>query len=159
MPIASGDISYRLSGGSANADPLLSLGGVKSSVSALASIFDNTSGAESAAGDTEYRCIYVHVAVAATSVKVWLAANTPSSSTDATIGLGTSALNGTEQTIANEDTAPTGVTFSAAGTLGAAIDLGAMSAGSSRAVWIKRVVTAGAGAAVGDGFTLRTTAE
>ena len=159
MPITSGDISFRLSGGAANATPAASLGGAKSSVSAGASLFDDTSGAESAAGDVEYRCIYVHAAVAATSAKAWIAANTPSSSTDLAIGLGSSALNGTEQTVANEDTAPTGVTFSAAANLGAAVDLGAMTAGSSRALWIRRTVLAAAGAATGDGGTLRITAE
>ena len=159
MPIASGDISFRLSGGASNAVALSSLGGVKSSTSALATIFDDTSGAESLAGDVEYRCIYIHVAVACASAKVWISANTPSANTDVAIGLGTSALNGTEQTVEFEDTAPAGVTFSAAANLGAAIDLGAMTAGSSRALWIRRTVNVNTPALMGDGFTLRVEAE
>lgn len=158
MPIAAGDISFRLSGGASNSTPLASLGGAKSSVSAAAGLFDDTSDAERVAGDVEYRCVYAHFAVAATSAKVWIASNTPSTATDAAVGLGTSALSGTEQTVANEGTAPTGVTFSAAASLSAAIDVGAVAAGQSFAIWLRRTVNAAAAGYVGDGFTLRVTA-
>ena len=48
---------------------------------------------------------------------IWIASNTPSADTTIEIALGSSAVNGTEQTIANESTAPTGVTFSAPSSL------------------------------------------
>ena len=48
---------------------------------------------------------------------IWIASNTPSADTTIEIALGSSAINGTEQTIANENTAPTGVTFSAPSSL------------------------------------------
>jgi hypothetical protein len=43
---------------------------------------------------------------------VWISSNTPASDTQIAIGVGTAAVNGTEQTVANESTAPSGVTFS-----------------------------------------------
>lgn len=159
MAIASTDIVFRLSGGAANATPLTSIGGEKSSVAAGATIFDGVSSAESSAGDIEYRCVYVHNAhatLALTAPVVWIATNTPSPGTSIDVGVGTSAVNATEQTVANENTAPTGVTFSAAATQGAGVALGDIPAGQSRAIWIRRTVTAGA-AAYADGFTVRAT--
>ena len=161
MPIISTDIQYRLSGGASNADQNASLGGAKSSTAASSAIFDDVSGDESAAGDVEYRCVYVHNnhgSLTLQNAVAWLSANTPSSSTDAAIGLGTSAINGTEQTVADEGTAPSGVTFSASANKAAGIALGSIPAGQHRAIWIRRTVTAGAVAA-SDGFTVRTEGE
>lgn len=101
MAIVSTDIQYRLSGGAANSDPALSLGGVKSSTAA-SNYFDDVSSAEASAGDTEYRCVYVHNAHATLTLigaKVFIQTNTPSGDTDVAIGLGSSAINGTEQTV------------------------------------------------------------
>lgn len=159
MPIASTDIKFRLSGGASNADPLASLGGAKSDTEAGASIFDSVSGAESASGDIEYRCIYVHNAHASLTLEgavAWVASNTPSPSTSVDIGVGTSTVNATEQGVANDGAAPAGVAFSAAATQGAGVVLGDIPAGQHRAVWMRRTVTAGA-AALADGFTIRAT--
>lgn len=159
MPIAAIDISMRLSGGATNTLPLSSIGGIKSSTSAASTLFDNVDSTESAAGDIEYRCIYIHCAVAATEdVKAWLAANTPSANTTIDIGVGTSVIDGTEQTVANENTAPTGVTFSAPTTSAAGLSLGILGAGQSRAIWMRRTVNVGATAVTGDSATLRITA-
>lgn len=158
MPIASSDIKYRLSGGASNSDANASLGGAKSSTDAPAGVFDNVSSSEASAGDTEYRCIYVHNAHATLTMqgaKLWIQANTPSSATAVRVAVGSSAVNGTEQTVANEGTAPTGVTFSTAANEGAAVTLGDIPPGQHRAVWIERVVDAGATVA-SDSFTLRT---
>ena len=119
MPIISTDIQYRLSGGAANSDPNAALGGAKSSTSVgagLHNLFDIVSSAESSSGDTEYRCVYVHNNHGSLTMQnsvIWIASNTPSADTTIEIALGSSAVNGTEQTIANENTSPTGVTFSA----------------------------------------------
>jgi hypothetical protein len=157
MPIVSTDIKYRLSGGASQSDPALSLGGVVSSVDAGSGIFDNVGSAEAAAGDIEYRCVYVknnHGSLTLTSPKIWIQANTPSGDTNIEISLGTSAVNGTEQTIADENTAPSGTTFSAPANEGAALSLGDLAPGATKAVWIKRTVTAAA-AAANDTFNLR----
>jgi hypothetical protein len=157
MAIQPTDIHFRLSGGASNALPAASLGGAKSSVDAPAGLFDDVSSAEAAAGRIEYRGVYVHNAHASLTLVgavLWLAANTPSASTTVDVGVGTSAVNGVEQTIADEATAPSGVTFAAAASQGAGVALGDIPAGQSRFVWLRRTVSAGA-AAVNDAFTLR----
>ena len=156
MAIVSTDIQYRLSGGASNSDPALSLGGVKSSTAA-SNYFDDVSSAEASAGDTEYRCVYVHNAHATLTLigaKVFIQTNTPSSDTDVAIGLGSSTINGTEQTVVDESTAPSGVSFSAPTTFTGGLAIGDLAAGAHKAVWVRRTVNAGA-AAYADSFTLR----
>lgn len=158
MPIINTEIQYRLSGGAANSNPDASLGGAKSSVAAGTNLFDAVSSAEGAAGDVEYRCFYVHNANATLTMEnavVWIQANTPSADTQLAIAVGSSAINGTEQTVANEGTAPTGLAaFSEAANEGAAVALGNIPPGQHRAVWVRRTVNAGA-AASNDTATLR----
>lgn len=157
MPIASGDIVYRLSGGPSNSDQNASLGGAKSSVVASASLFDNVDSTESATGDVEYRCFYVHNAHATLTMlgaKCWIDANTSSGDTFLAMALGTSALNGTEQVVSGEGNAPSGVTWLSAADEANAIVLGDIPPGQHRAAWLRRTVTAPAAAAV-DTATLR----
>lgn len=161
MPILTTDIQYRLSGGATNGSPIASLGGVKSSNAAPSTIFDGVDAGESAAGDIEYRCIYVHNAHTSLTLYnafAWLPLNTPSTSTLLEIGVGTSAVNGTEQTVADENTAPSGVTFGVGATKGAGVALGDIPAGQGRSVWLRRTVTAAA-AAISDGFTIKVEGE
>lgn len=155
MPIISTEIQYRLSGGAANANANASLGGAKSSNAVPANLFDDVSGAESAAGDIEYRCFYVHNnngSLVLQNAVIWIDANTTGNRI--AIGLGTSAVNGTEQTVANEDTAPAGVTFSQPANKGAGIALGNIPAGQHRAVWIRRTIAASTPAS-NDTYNLR----
>lgn len=164
MPITSSDIQYRLSGGASNALGSDSLGGVKSSNAAPTTIdtmFDRVSSAEALAGDIEYRCVYIHNAYTSAMLNsvVWLSANTASATTTIAIGLGTSALNGVEQTVANENTAPVGVTFSEPASQGAGIALGDIPSGQHRAVWVRRTINAGTAAVASDSATLSTFAE
>jgi hypothetical protein len=159
MPIVSGDIHYRLSGGAANSDHNASLGGAKSSVSATTnSLFDDVSGAESAAGTVEYRCVYIHNnhgTLQLQNPKIYVQANTPSGTTTIDLALGSSAVDGTEQTIADEITAPTGLTWVTNATnYATGVALTSLNAGSHRAVWIRRTVNAGTSAAT-DTYTLR----
>lgn len=161
MAIVPTDIQYRLSGGAGNTLSVASLGGAKSTAVAGASIFDDVSSAEATAGDAEYRCLYVHNAHASLTLSgavLWIPTNTPSPTTAIDVGVGTSAVNGTEQTIANESTAPAGVTFAAAGTQSAGIALGDIPAGQSKAVWLRRTVQAGA-ATFNDSGSLRVTGD
>ena len=162
MPIISTDIQYRLSGGASNADVNASLGGAKSSTAVgtgLHNLFDVVGSAEAAAGDTEYRCVYVHNnhgTLTMQSAKIWISSNTPSTDTSVEIALGSSAVNGTETSVANENTAPSGPTFSAPASEGAALSIGDIPAGQHKAVWIKRIVNTGAAAYNSDGCTLTT---
>lgn len=150
MAIVSSEITRRLSGGASNTSAAASLGGIKSS--ALidpAALFDEVSASESAAGRIEYRCIYMHNASGTDTLQAavaWLNANTASTSTTLDIGLGSSAINGIEPVVANETTAPSGVTFSAAASKAAGITLGNIPPGQHRAIWLRRTVTAGAAA-------------
>ena len=160
MPIISTDIQYRLSGGASNTDVNASLGGAKSSTSVgtgLHNLFDVVGSAEAAAGDTEYRCVYVHNnhgTLTMQSAKIWISSNTPSTDTTVEIALGSSAVNGTETSVANENTAPSGPTFSAPASEGAALSIGDIPAGQHKAVWIKRIVNTGAAAYNNDTATL-----
>ena len=158
MAIVTADIEYRLSGGAANSSPAASLGGAKSSTVVGSDLFDDVASGESAAGDTEYRCVYVHNdhgSLTMESAKVWIQANTPSPDTVIAIGVGTAAINGTEQTVADESTAPSGVTFSSPTSEGTALSLGNIPFSQHKAVWVRRTVTAGASAYNSDSFTLR----
>lgn len=155
MPIVSADIEYRLSGGAANSNANASLGGAKSSAAMPSGLFDNVSGAESAAGDIEYRCFYVHndhPTLALQNAVIWFEAN----DTDGrvTMGLGTAAINGEEQTVANESTAPSGVSFSAPADKAGGLALGTIPAGQHKAVWLRRNVAAATPAA-NDSYNLR----
>ena len=155
MAILSAEIAFRLSGGSGNSDPTLSLGGAKSSTAVTGStLFDVVTGAESDAGDTEYRCIYVHNADPSLTMydaKVWLSAE---SAAYHAIALGGEGLNGTAETVADEDTAPVGESFSSPANEGAALSLGDIPAGQHYPLWVRRTIPA-ATAAASVTFTLR----
>lgn len=157
MPIISSDIKYKLSGGAANADPLLSLGGAISSVDAAATVFDDVSSAEASAGDIEYRCVYVkntHATLTYQGAKIWIQTQTPSGDTDIAIALGGEGLNGTAETVANENTAPVGESFSAPSSFAGGLTIGNLAPGDRYPVWVRRTVTAAA-AVYADSFTLR----
>jgi len=157
MPILTTDIKYKLSGGAANADPLASIGGVKSSVDSSSTIFDDVTSGEASSGDVEYRLVYIHNGHATLSYQnaaVWIQTQTPSASTDVAIGLAAAGLNATETAVANENTAPAAVTFSAPSTFAAGLALGSIPAGQHYGVWIRRTINAGAASAA-DSFTLR----
>lgn len=155
MAILSAEIAFRLSGGSGNSDPTLSLGGAKSSTAVTGStLFDVVTGAESDAGDTEYRCIYIHNADPALTMydsKVWLSAE---SAAYHAIALGGEGLNGTAETVANEGTAPVGESFSSPANEGAALSLGDIPTGQHYPLWVRRTIP-GSTAAAAVTFTLR----
>lgn len=170
MPIVASDIVFRLSGGAANVDPNASLGGARSTAGGgvittdtLNNVWDNVSGAEGAAGDIEYRCIYVlntHATLTYTAPKIWISADTTSTDDEVDIGLGSSAVNGTEQTVANESTAPTGgVTFTHPTTFAGGIALSDLPPTQHRAIWLRRTVNTNAAAANANPYTLSVQGE
>lgn len=161
MAITATDITFYLSGGAANSDPNASLGGIISATAmgtGLHNLFDQVSSAESSAGDTEYRCFYVKNSHATLTMQVsiaWIEANTPSTGTAVRIALGTSAVNVAEQSVANESTAPTGVTWSSAANEGAALSIGDIPPNQFKAIWVERVINPGTGAYNDDQCTIR----
>lgn len=163
MAITASDLLLRLSGGSSNSDPNASLGGVMSTTTNVIdntsnNIFDKTTGAESTAGTTEYRGVYVlnnHGSLSLTNAVVYIGSETTSGSVDVEIGLATQGVNATMSTILNETTAPSPtVTFSDAASEGAGLSLGTLAAGQRYGVWIKRVVPAASAAVTDYTFTL-----
>ena len=161
MPITTADIKFFLSGGASNTDGDASLGGAISTTQASSTaneLFDIVTGNEASAGSTEYRCIYIkndNATLTLFSTLVFIETNTPSTDTTVEIALGTSAIDGTEQTIADETTAPSGTSFSTAANEGAALSIGDIPAGEHKAIWIKRIVSASASAYDADGVTIR----
>jgi hypothetical protein len=161
MPIIASEIQYRLSGGASNTDPDTSLGGVKSSTSISGTLFDDVSSQEATEGLVEYRCFYVHNnndTLTLIAPKVWIQSNTPSATTTVAVGVGTSVQGSTEQTVANEGTAPSGVTFSEPSDFASGVPLGDIPGNGHRAVWVRRTVSAGTAIAA-DSFTLRVEGE
>ncbi len=150
MPIVAGDIEYRLSGGAGNTDSNASLGGVISTTAVVAAtvenMFANVGSAEATAGSVKYRCRYVqnnHGSLTWQTVVHWIATQTSSATTSYDVGLGTSGVNGVEQTVANEDTAPSAVTFTAPANKGSGLAIGDVPFGEHMALWVRRTVNAG----------------
>lgn len=158
MAVLNTDIKYYLSGGAANSDPAASIGGAISSVEVTPStLWDDVGSDEASAGDVEYRCIYVKNTSGTDtllSAKAWVPTNTPSTSTTVDIALGSAAVSATETAVANESTAPSGPTFSAPTDKASGLTIGDLAAGAYKAIWVRRTVTAGAGAYNNDGYTL-----
>lgn len=149
-------------GGGESSTPNNSLGGVISITevvdATLQNLFDNVSLGEATAGDTEYRCVYVlndHATLTAYNAIIYIHSNTPNTYSTIDIGLGTSAINGEEQTVANESTAPTGVTFSSAANEASALSLGNIPAGQHKAVWFRRTITADSPSYANDNAVIR----
>lgn len=131
------------------------LGGAVSGTASGIAIFDDVQPSEASAGRREYRCEYVRNNSTKTlqDAILWTSANTPSAGTNIRVGLGTSGINGTEQTVADEITAPTGVTFKQADTKATGLALGDIPPGGRVAVWYERDILPNTGAAQADGFT------
>jgi len=170
--IATTDLIWRLSGGAGNTSAAASLGGAMSTAGGgvitktetFNSIFDDISGAEALAGDTEYRCIYVHnehASLALTTAKVWISEQTDSASTEISIALDLAGKDATADTIADESTAPDpAVSFvTTPVSYATGLALGDLAAGEGYGIWIKRVVSAEMVATANDHFTLSVQGE
>jgi len=162
MAIVSSDLKIRLSGGAANSDVNASLGGAKSSVevtdNALHNLFDIVSGTESLAGDTEYRCVYVHNghgSLTAKNTHVYISSNTTSTDDTWAIALAGEGLNATAETIVDENTAPSGESFTSPTTYAGGLDMGDIPFGQHYAIWYRRTVSASAAAIDNNSITLK----
>lgn len=107
-------------------------------------VFDTVTAAQSLVGKTSYRCLYIlnkHGTSTAVGVKVWIAQDTPAGD-EIDIGLGTANTGSTEQTVGDETTAPSGVSFSHPTTYAGGLSIGDIPAGSYKAIWQRRTVPA-----------------
>lgn len=173
MPVTSAEVLLKLSttagvAGNANAStPAASLGKYISTTvitdNNLNNLFDDVSGTENAALTVDYRCIFIHnnngSAIQWQTVIAYLLSEVAGGANiaigvDPTAASAIGSATAQAVTIANETTAPAGVTFSSPTTVGAAVALGNINAGSCRALWVRRTATASA-ALANDGVTLR----
>lgn len=170
MAITSSDILLKLAITSGSAgdsatqpDPNASLGKYVSQTAmsaALHGLFDKITGAENAASDIEYRCVFVHnnhATLTAEAVTVYLSSEVGGGAVvaigvDGTAASAKGAAGAQAVTIANENIAPAAVSFSAPTTDGTGIALGDIPAGSVRAFWVRRSA-ANTGAVDADGVT------
>lgn len=163
MPIAGSSLKWYLSGGAANANPQASLGGARSTTAVpggLDNLFDDVSGDEAAAGVTNYRCMYFRNEDANANGLIspvsWIDVQSEANDT-ISIGLDPAGKNGVATTIANETTAPAGVSFTTPTTKGAGLAL----AGSPlvqndfQAIWVRRTTAAGAASNAADTASVR----
>ena len=174
------DIEYRLSVPSASAgdsdaqgDTNASLGGYMSttelSSGQVGNLFDTLSGDDNQNEVEHYRCLFVTNTNATddwVNVTVWIAEEVAGGA-DAEIGLDPAGVvasdSSTDQaeTVVDDTTAPSGVSFSAPSTSGTAIEIpggGTIGAGECIAIWVKRIAT-DSGPIAEDGITIRTTGE
>lgn len=136
-------VAFRLSGGAANTNHANSLGGAMSTTAASSNaLFDTVTAGEASAGDTEYRCFYVFNDgdQVLDSCRVWIS-DQPTQGTYA-LALGGEGLNGTAETVANENTAPVGESFSSPITALTGLECGPLNPGDRRPVWARRVIGA-----------------
>lgn len=140
------------------------LGGAVTSTEILSAtlhnLFDIVSAAESRDGDIEYRCFYIRNTSTVDTfrnVAIQLLSDTPSEDTSIAIGLGSAAIGAPEQTIADEGTAPIGISFTADEQV--PLTIGDIPPNSYKAVWVRRTVEAATAAASSDAATLRITGE
>ena len=162
MAITASDLKIYLSGGAGNSDPNASLGGIISSTevtdNTTHNLFDQVSGTESLAGDTEYRGVYLkntHGSLTLQNTKVYISSNTGSADTTIDIALDGGATNATMETLSDESTAPSGETFSAPTTYAGGLSIGSLAAGEKKGIFIRRTVSAAAAAVNDDAVTIK----
>lgn len=171
MAITADELQLRLSGGASNTSATASIGGAISntavSATALHNIFDKVTGDESNVGDIEYRVLYIrngNSSLTAENVKVYLSQNYDSGTQtvlgpgDVSIGVN-EAAGATAQTLTNEGTQPSSVTFSQPTQRSNAIDVGNLTAGQSRALYLRREIAAGASAEDNASFEITIEAD
>ena len=162
MAIVAGDLKIYFSGGSGNTDPNASLGGAISTTevtdNTTHNLFDQVSGTESLAGDTEYRGIYLkntHGTLTLQNTKVYISSNTGSADTTIDIALDGGATNATMETLSDESTAPSGETFTAPTTYAGGLSIGSLAAGEKKGIFVRRTVSASAAAVNDDAVTIK----
>jgi hypothetical protein len=162
MAVGSGDLQLWFSGGAGNTVGNACLGGARSTAAQVGSdvngnLFDIVTADQANTGIAEYRCVYVrnnNGTSSWTNVKYWIESDS-SGQDKIAIAIGTSAINGTEQTIANEKTAPTGVTWSETTSYSNGLVVGTLTPNQHKAVWMRRTVPPDCTAEAGVYFAIR----
>lgn len=163
MAIVATDLKLYHSGGGSNSNIANDISGDISSVeltdNTLNNLWDDVSGDESAAGDTEYRKIFfknTHGSLTAQSTVLWIQTNTTSTDDTITIGKDPGGVNVAGSDCSNESSAPSPtVTFVTAVDKANGLTLGNMTAGQKFAIFVKRVVSASAAANDSNSYVLK----
>lgn len=191
MAIVGTDLKKYLTGassdGGAQSDPDASLGNYRGSTEPTSgndnALFDDVTGTEASAGDTEYRCLCfknTHGSLSLTTAKIFVSSDDANSDTTYSIAVErpatAGATNGNAQTVANESTAPTVNTTGHNGTGSGISDWALSTAANSYAngiavsqgshgadlgvgeiifIWLKRVIGSSASAANAVSVTIR----
>jgi hypothetical protein len=161
------DIVLRYSGGATNNDPTKALGGPRSNTivpnDVQNNVWPDVSGPEAGSGRTQYRCLYVYnnnqSSGLMTNVILFLAQDSQSQDDNLWIGLGKSGFSLAETPIKDQVTPPVGITFTAPTSPDAALRVGALPPGASKAFWLKRIVKSNAAPVSGNYYVLRVEAE
>jgi len=163
MAIASSDIKIRISGGASVTDPNLALGGAMSTVAGgvittdvLNNDMDDITSSEASAGITIYHGYFyenAHGSLTYIAPKFYIASQTSSGDTSVEVAIADEAKNLAIETVANEETAPSGPAFSTPANFAAGIATGDLDASDNRGIWVKYIVGSSA-AAVLDSYTL-----
>lgn len=114
----------------------------------LVDTFDDT---ETADGKVIYACAYIkntNATLQASNVRFFIDTETVHAGVNVEVGLGAAAVNGTEQTIADEESAPNtpAINFVEADGAANALVMGDLPAEGHRAFWVKITVAAGTAA-------------
>lgn len=125
-------------------------------------LFDDISGDENAASEAEYRCFFVHNnhgSLTWQSVVVWLSSEVAGGAVAAIALDGTGVVDfnsasAQAEEVANENTAPSGESFSAPTTKGTGLSIGNIPSADVQAIWVRRTA-ANTGAVSADGVTIR----
>lgn len=154
MPIIATDILFFLTkvGGGAQGNPNDSIGGAIASTqivdNTLHNLFDKVSGDQALAGMIDYRACYAknnHGSITLETTKLWIQTNTSNSEiaiAKALEGAGNGSTTGVMERLANEETAPAGVTFSQPANKAAGILIGDLTTGQVHGIWERRTIGA-----------------
>lgn len=167
MPIVEADLIHRYSGAGQVSDPDLSIGGAINTADPAGIIVSDTdnndmndiTSAEALAGIVLYRGFYFSNEITSsvltwTAPVFWIESQTSSGDTTVLIAIALEAKNVAIETLVNEETAPSGISFTAPANKAAGIAIGDLDQNDNRGHWIQYIVNAGATAVV-DQYTIR----
>lgn len=166
MAILETDINYRLSGGIGNTNPNLSLGGIMSTVEGGIVIsdsdnndMDNITSSEAANGIVIYHGYFWSNEIVSAPLTFhdpvfWIESQTSSGNTDVSIAIADEAKNAPIQVLANEETAPSGPSFTTPGNKAAGIAIGSLDQNDFRGTWIRYEVDSSTSAEA-DQYTIK----
>lgn len=142
-------LQMRFSGGVEHWSGEKSLGGAISGGGPMSGVrgnlFRRPTSAELTSGVTQYRCLFLHNVsedFTLDSIEVWVDIEPGEADTTISIGLDPEDPGDPAVEIADEFTAPAGVTFAAHNTSGTALTVGTLEPGEYKAFWVRRVLDA-----------------